>query len=192
MYELTKLPYGFDALEPWLDAATIEIHHDKHHQTYVTNLNKALENFPDLFTQTPEELIAGLDKLAVDEPTRVAIRNMGGGVVNHNFFWQTMNPGLPKDEALAAEIASTFGSVEEFKKQFSAAALKHFASGWCWLVRNAESKLEMYTTANQDSPLSRGHQPLLTIDVWEHAYYLKYQNRRQEYIESWWNVIKFI
>ena len=192
MYELIKLPYGYDALEPWIDAATMEIHHGKHHQTYVNNLNKALENYPQLQAQTPQELITFLEKLEVDDATRNSIRNMGGGVVNHDFFWGVMDPARTKDEALIADISQSYGSVDEFKKKFSEFALKHFGSGWAWLVRNGDDRLEIYSTPNQDSPLTRGHHPLLTIDVWEHAYYLKYQNRRQEYIENWWNTVKFI
>ncbi|MDD4412337.1 MAG: superoxide dismutase [Patescibacteria group bacterium] len=192
MYELQKLSYAYNALEPIIDAATMEIHHSKHHQTYVNNFNKALENYPDLQTKTPEEIIKDLDSLPVIEADKSAIKNHGGGVVNHNFFWQIMNPALTKDENLEKEIIETFGSVEAMKTKFSETALKHFGSGWTWLVRNSDNKLEIYATANQDSPLAKGHTPLLTIDVWEHAYYLKYQNRRQEYIEAWWQLIKFI
>lgn len=192
MHTLMTLPYAYEALEPWIDAATMEIHHGKHHQTYVNNFNKALENYPDLAEQTPEELIADLNKLEVDDTSRSTLRNMGGGVVNHNFFWLCMDPSRQPDTALQQEIITKFGSIEEFKKQFSAAALKNFGSGWTWLVRQAEGDLAIINLPNQDSPLSNGQTPLLTIDIWEHAYYLKYQNRRQEYIDNWWQTIKFI
>jgi Fe-Mn family superoxide dismutase len=192
MYQLMPLPYGFDALEPWLDAATMEIHYGKHHQTYVNNLNNALANNPELFAHSPEDLITKLDSLDISEPTRTAIRNMGGGVVNHNFYWQQMDPSRQLDEALITEIISAYGTLETFKEQFSQAALKHFGSGWAWLVRQADGQLAITTTGNQESPLTKGQTPLLTIDVWEHAYYLKFQNRRQEFIENWWHTIKFI
>lgn len=192
MYELQKLSYAYNALEPIIDAATMEIHHSKHHQTYVNNFNKVLENYPDLQAKTPEEIIKSLDSLPITEVDKSAIKNHGGGVVNHNFFWQIMNPILTKDENLVKEIIENFGSVEAMKTKFNESALKHFGSGWAWLVRNNDNKLEIYSTANQDSPLTKGHTPLLTLDVWEHAYYLKYQNRRQKYIEAWWQTIKFI
>ncbi len=191
-YELTKLPYAYNALEPWIDAKTMELHHSKHHQTYVDKLNAALEKYPALFEKTPEELVAGLNNLDVDDVTRAAIKNHGGGVVNHNFFWQIMGPKKEVDEKLLKEIKSEFGSTDEFKKKFSDAALKHFGSGWAWLVRHESGQLEICSTANQDSPLTIGHTPLITLDVWEHAYYLKYQNRRQEYIDAWWHVLKLI
>lgn len=186
------LPYDYKALEPIMDALTVEIHHSKHHQTYVNNFNKALEKYPQLQSQTPEELIANLNRLEVDEETRTAIRNHGGGVVNHNLFWEIMNPTLTKNEQLSNDIIRDFGSIEIMKTKFNETALKKFGSGWAWLVYNQDKKLEIYSTSNQDSPLSMGHQPILTIDVWEHSYYLKYQNRRQEYIENWWNLIKLI
>ena len=191
-YELTKLPYEYAALEPWIDAKTMEIHHSKHHQTYVDKLNAALEKHPELFEKTPEELVAQLNSLQVDEATRAAIKNHGGGVVNHNFFWSIMAPQKSVDEKLVEEIKNAFGSVEEFKKKFADVALKQFGSGWAWLARIPGDGLEIYGTANQDSPLTKGHTPIIAIDVWEHAYYLKYQNRRQEYIDAWWNVLKFL
>ncbi|MCL5008953.1 MAG: superoxide dismutase, partial [Patescibacteria group bacterium] len=140
----------------------------------------------------PEELITKLDSLAVDEATRLAVRNHGGGVVNHNFFWSLMAPQKAVDEKLVQEIGTIFGSLEEFKKKFTDAALKQFGSGWAWLSRIPGDGLEIYSTANQDSPLTRGHTPIIGLDVWEHAYYLKYQNRRQEYIENWWKVLKVL
>jgi Fe-Mn family superoxide dismutase len=191
-YELMKLPYEYQALEPWIDAKTMEIHHSKHHQTYIDKLNAALEKHPELFEKTPEELVSQLSALQVDEATRTAIKNHGGGVVNHNFFWSIMAPQKSIDEKLIEEIKTAFGSVEQFKAKFTDTALKQFGSGWAWLVRIPGDGMEIYGTANQDSPLSKGHAPLIAIDVWEHAYYLKYQNRRQEYIDSWWNVLKFL
>ena len=201
-YTLPPLPYSYDALEPYIDAKTMEIHHTKHHQAYIDKLNAALEKYPKLFEKSAEELVASLNSLEVDDATRLAIRNHGGGVVNHNFFWQIMGHVSPKahrggpkkeiDEKLVEEIKTTFGSIDEFKKQFSDVALKHFGSGWAWLVHDRDGKLQIYSTANQESPLTLGHTPLITIDIWEHAYYLKYQNRRAEYIENWWNVLKLI
>jgi Fe-Mn family superoxide dismutase len=187
-YTLSPLPYEYDALEPFIDAQTMTIHHDKHHQAYVNNLNKALEKFPEWQSRTPEELLADLN--VVPEEIRAAVRNNGGGVVNHNFFWQI----LAKDKAISGEIQKavdeTFGSFEIFQEQFSKAAAGQFGSGWAWLVSN-NGKLEIMATANQDSPLSVGKKPLLAIDVWEHAYYLKYQNRRPEYIAAFFNVINW-
>lgn len=191
-YELMKLPYEYQALEPWIDAKTMEVHHSKHHQAYVDKLNAALEKHPELLEKTPEELVTQLSALQVDEATRTAIRNHGGGVVNHNFFWSIMAPKKTVDEKLIEEIKTAFGSVEQFKAKFTDTALKQFGSGWAWLARIPGDGLEIYGTANQDSPLSKGHAPLIAIDVWEHAYYLKYQNRRQEYIDAWWNVLKVI
>lgn len=192
MYTLIKLPYDYSALEPYIDAKTMELHHSKHHQTYVDKLNLALEKYPVLFDKDPEELVSGLTSLDVNEPTRTAIRNHGGGVANHNFFWQIMGPKKEIDEKLVSEINAAFGSTEEFKKLFTDTAIKTFGSGWAWLVQKPDGKLDVYSTPNQDSPLTRGDKPLITIDVWEHAYYLKYQNRRAEYIENWWRVLKLI
>jgi Fe-Mn family superoxide dismutase len=191
-FTLAPLPYAYNALEPYIDAKTMEIHHTKHHQAYVDKLNAALEKYPALFEKTPEELVMGLNALDVDDATRTAIKNHGGGVVNHNFFWQVMDPNNKPDKKLTADITKAFGSIDEFKKKFSDVALKHFGSGWAWLVRHSDGQLEICSTANQDSPLSTGHTPLITLDVWEHAYYLKYQNRRAEYIENWWKVLKII
>lgn len=192
MYELPKLPYAYDALEPYLDATTMQIHHDKHHQTYCDNFNKVMANYPELATKTAEEILRELDDLPVSDEDRKKIRNMGGGYVNHNFFWEEMNPTLQKNEALRAEIENTFVSVEKFKEFFTAAATSHFGSGWTWLVRDKNNMLKIYSLPNQDSPLTLGHTPILTLDVWEHAYYLKYQNRRAEFIAAWWNIIKII
>ena len=191
-YTLAPLPYDYSALEPYIDAQTMQVHHTKHHQAYVDKLNAALEKHPELADKTPEELVTQLDSLAVDETTRLAVRNHGGGVVNHNFFWNVMAPQKAVDEKLVQEIGTIFGSLEEFKKKFTDAALKQFGSGWAWLSRIPGDGLEIYSTANQDSPLSRGHTPIIGLDVWEHAYYLKYQNRRQEYIDNWWKVLKIL
>ena len=192
-FELPKLPYSYNALEPYIDAKTMELHHTKHHQTYVDKLNAALEKYPDLQGRPIEELLMNLASLKVDEADRTAIRNHGGGHLNHSLFWKYLDPSNKKDELLAKEIVSTFGSQEEFKKQFTDSATKLFGSGWTWLVRNGQnSKLEIKNLPMQDSPLMMGLEPVLGLDVWEHAYYLKYQNRRAEYIENWWKVLKLI
>lgn len=201
-HELPQLAYAYDALEPYIDAQTMEIHHTKHHQGYIDKLNTVLEKYPDLQEMTVEDLLKNLNSLAVEENDRIAIRNHGGGHANHSFFWQIMGPVTPQthggktkkeiDEKLFSDIKSEFGSIEEFKKQFTQAALNRFGSGWAWLVRDGNGKLTVMSTANQDSPLTLGHQPLIGLDVWEHAYYLKYQNRRSEYIENWWNVLKLL
>jgi Fe-Mn family superoxide dismutase len=188
-YQLPSLPYAFDALEPFIDAKTMEIHHDKHHATYLTNLNKALEGAPSLANKSAEDLLKDLN--SVPENIRTAIRNNGGGFVNHNFYWLSMAPkagGEPGSD-LGKALASSFGSFEGFKEKFSQTGLTRFGSGWSWLVLDKSHQLMVYSTANQDSPLSEGYVPLLGCDVWEHAYYLKYQNRRADYITAWWNVV---
>ena len=190
-YELPKLPYGYDALEPYLDKATMEIHHGKHHQAYGDKMNGVLEKYPTL-TESPEELMKKLNSLPMDEADKKIFRNHGGGFINHNFFWQVMNPVNQRDENLVKEIEQTFGSIDEFKNKFSEAAKNHFGSGWAWLARKADGGLAVYSTPNQDSPLLSGDEPILCLDVWEHAYYLKYQNRRAEFIENWWKVVKII
>ena len=183
-FELEKLSYEHDALEPIIDRQTVEIHHDKHHQTYVDNLNKLLADKPALQGKTLEELMSS---------EVAAIKNNAGGVWNHNFYWQVM--GKPGDMAMPTEfkekIVKKFGSVEEFKTLFEANALGRFGSGWGWLVINETGELEIMSTANQDNPLSLGKVPLLGIDVWEHAYYLKYQNRRAEYLKAWWSLVNW-
>jgi len=191
-FELPKLPYAYNALEPYIDAQTMEIHHDKHHQAYVDKLNAALEKYPDLAQMPVEDLLRNLNSLKVDDAGRTAIRNYGGGHANHSFFWEIMGPRKEIDEKLVTDIKAAFGSIENFKTQFTESAAKLFGSGWMWLVRDASGKLLAYATANQDSPLTQGHAPVITLDVWEHAYYLKYQNRRPEYIENWWKVLKLI
>lgn len=189
-YELPPLPYPANALEPYIDEQTMNIHHGKHHQTYVTNLNKALEGHEELAKKSVEELISNLD--AVPENIRTAVRNNGGGHANHSLFWTIMSPnggGEPTGE-LAEAINNAFGSFEAFKEQFSNAAATRFGSGWAWLVVS-NGKLEVMSTPNQDSPLMEGKTPILGLDVWEHAYYLKYQNRRPEYIAAFWNVVNW-
>ncbi|MBP1643465.1 MAG: sodA [Acidobacteria bacterium] len=188
-FEVPALPYGFDALEPHLDAETMRIHHDKHHAAYVARLNEAVAAAPVLAGRTVEELVGGLER--VPESVRTAVRNHGGGHLNHTLFWASMKPGgggVPAGR-LASEIAAAFGSQESFVERFTAAALGVFGSGWAWLAVGARGELAIEATANQDSPLAAGRRPLLGLDVWEHAYYLRYQNRRAEYVKAWWNVV---
>ena len=189
-FELPALPYAYDALEPVIDADTMRFHHDKHHATYVANLNKALEAHPELFERSVEFLIAHLNHLPED--IKGAVRNNGGGTYNHSLFWEMMAPEGQTAFAgpVADKIKETFGSYEEFKKQFAAAAAGRFGSGWAWLVADGD-KLEILSTANQDNPLTEGKRPLLCLDVWEHAYYLKYQNRRVDYINEWFRIINW-
>jgi Fe-Mn family superoxide dismutase len=196
-YELPKLPYPNDALEPHIDAKTMEIHHDKHHAAYVTNLNKALEGKSGLDGKSIEDLIGNLN--SVPEDIRTAVRNNGGGHANHSFFWQIMGPnggGEPKGK-LADDIKSTFGSFDAFKEKLADAGVKRFGSGWAWLVKSKSGGLEICSTANQDSPLMgkaiAGCEgtPVLGVDVWEHAYYLNYQNRRPDYLKAWWNTVSW-
>lgn len=189
-FELPALPYAYDALEPVIDADTMRFHHDKHHATYVANLNKALEAHPELFERSVEFLIAHLNHLPED--IKGAVRNNGGGTYNHTLFWEMMAPEGQTAFAgpVADKIKETFGFYEEFKKQFAAAAAGRFGSGWAWLVADGD-KLEILSTANQDNPLTEGKRPLLCLDVWEHAYYLKYQNRRVDYINEWFRIINW-
>jgi Fe-Mn family superoxide dismutase len=196
-FKLPQLPYPYDALEPYIDAKTMEIHHTKHHQAYVDKLNAAMEKWPEGQKMELEEILKNLD--AVPETIRAAVRNHGGGHYNHSLFWQIMKPrggGEPTGK-LAEALRRDFGDFSKFKEAFTTAALGVFGSGWAWLVvENSKfeirnSKLLVITTPNQDTPISQGHTPILGIDVWEHAYYLKYQNRRQEYIENWWNTINW-
>ena len=191
MFELPPLQFAFNALEPAIDAMTMEIHHDKHHGGYVNNLNKALENSPDLQTRTVESLLRGINSLP--DSVRTAVRNQGGGHANHTFFWQILVPGGSKTPSgiLANEISTSFGSFENFQKTFSDTAAGRFGSGWAWLVLDDKGKLKVYSTANQDSPYMEGYTPVLGLDVWEHAYYLKYQNRRPDYIKAWWSVVNW-
>jgi len=191
---LPELPYAYDALEPFIDTKTMELHHSKHHQAYVDKLNAALEKYPELQGRPVEELLLDLSNLKVEENDRTAIRNHGGGHYNHSLFWKYLDPANTKDELLIKEIISVFGSVDEFKKQFNDSATKLFGSGWTWLVRDTKnSKLVIQNFKLQDAPIMDNlYQPLLGLDVWEHAYYLKYQNKRPDYIAAWWNVIKLL
>ena len=191
-HSLPQLPYGYDALEPHIDAKTMEIHYTKHHQAYVDKLNAALEKYPDLQEKPLEDLLGGLNALNIDDKDKAVIRNHGGGHLNHSLFWEIMGPAKETNEVLVKEISDDFGSMDEFKKLFSEAAANHFGSGWAWLVKDESNKLKVYSLPNQDSPLIKNHTPIIGLDVWEHAYYLKYQNRRPEYIESWWNALKLI
>lgn len=189
-FELPKLAYAYDALEPHIDARTMEIHHTKHHNTYVTTLNGAVEKTPELAGKSLEELLSDLN--VVPESVRTVVRNHGGGTYNHNLFWEIMGPnagGAPSGE-LASAIDSAFGSFDAFKEEFTKAATTRFGSGWAWLVKKGDG-LAVVSTANQDNPLSDGSAPILGIDVWEHAYYLNYQNRRPDYISAWWNVVNW-
>jgi Fe-Mn family superoxide dismutase len=190
MFSLPELGYGFDALEPYIDAKTMELHHDKHHATYVAKLNEALQGHDELLKMDIVELITNLDK--VPEDIRTAVRNNGGGHANHSFFWTVMSPkggGEPQGE-LASAIEKTFGSFEDFKNKFKEAALGRFGSGWAWLTYH-DDKLQICSTPNQDSTVmeDKTNAPLLGLDVWEHAYYLKYQNRRPDYVDAWWKVV---
>ena len=188
MHELPSLPYSVDALEPHVDARTMEIHHGKHHAAYVTNLNKALEGHADLQALSVEDLLRRIDR--VPDSIRAAVRNHGGGHANHSLFWQIMGPrgGGEPSGALARAIDSAFGGFAGFKEKLTAAAMGQFGSGWGWLVASGKS-LEVTAKPNQDSPLMDGKTPLLGVDVWEHAYYLKYQNRRADYLSAWWNLV---
>lgn len=191
-FSLPALPYAPDALEPHIDKATMEIHHGKHHNAYVTNLNKALESAPDLAGKSVEELLAN-NCAAVPESIRTAVRNNGGGHLNHSMFWQILGPdggGDPTGD-IADAIKGAFSSFDAFKEKFNNAATTRFGSGWAWLVKGSGSSVEVISTANQDSPVMEGKFPVMGLDVWEHAYYLKYQNRRPEYIAAWWNVVNW-
>ena len=189
-HQVPPLPYDYNALEPHIDEQTMRIHHDKHHAAYVNNLNAALEKHASLASKSAEELIRNL--AAVPEDIRTAVRNNGGGHANHTMFWEIMGPGKggAPSGALGDAIKSSFGDFETFKKQLNDAGVKRFGSGWAWLI-DAGGKLTIESTANQDSPLMEGKKPILGVDVWEHAYYLKYQNRRPDYLAAWWNVVNW-
>lgn len=190
MFKLPELGYAYDTLEPYIDKKTVEIHHDKHHATYVDKLNEALKDNAELSKQPIEKLLT--DIKSVPEKIRGAVQNHGGGHYNHSLFWQIMAPGGSKTPSnqLKTAIENNFKNFSDFQTKFTEAATTRFGSGWAWLVKNGD-KLEVYSTANQDSPLMEGKLPILGLDVWEHAYYLKYQNRRPEYIENWWNVVNW-
>jgi len=189
-FTLPPLPYAYDALEPSIDARTMEIHHGKHHQAYVNNLNAAIEKAPELQGKSLDDLMRGIN--SVPESVRTAVRNNGGGHWNHSLFWQVMGPGTggAPSGALGDAIKTAFGDFEKFKEQFAAAAGSRFGSGWAWLV-NDGGKLSITSTPNQDNPLMEGKSAILGVDVWEHAYYLKYQNRRPDYVKAWWDVVNW-
>ncbi len=191
-FSLPPLPYSTEALEPYIDRITMEIHHDKHHATYVNNVNNALGSASELSGKSLEALLAN-NCAAVPESVRTAIRNNAGGHANHSLFWQIIGPaagGQPIGQ-LASSINQVFGSFDSFQEKFSAAAIGRFGSGWAWLVKDAAGRLEVLSTANQDSPIMEGKVPVIGLDVWEHAYYLKYQNRRPDYVKAWWNVVNW-
>jgi Superoxide dismutase len=190
-FEVPALKFAFNALEPAIDAKTMEIHHDKHHGAYVTNLNKAFESAPQFYGQPIEKILREINQ--VPEGIRTAVRNNGGGHANHSLFWEVLTPGGKKsaDGALLADLEKTFGSFDAFVEKFNAAATGRFGSGWAWLVLDGDKKLQVYSTANQDSPWMDGHAPLLGLDVWEHAYYLNYQNRRPDYVKAFWSVVNW-
>jgi len=190
-FELPSLPYDYNALEPNIDEQTMRIHHDRHHQTYVTTLNNALANSPDLQNKSVEDLISNLS--SVPDAARTAVRNNGGGHANHTLFWQIMGPngGGEPSGPLAGAITKAFGSFDAFKQQVTQAATTRFGSGWAWLSMDNSGALRIESTANQDNPLMEGRKPILGVDVWEHAYYLKYQNRRPDYLNAWWNTINW-
>lgn len=190
-FELPPLPYAYNALEPYIDEETMKIHHDKHHQTYVDNLNKALNKYPDLYQFTLEELLRSANMLPQDIVEDVI--NNGGGHYNHTFFWEIMSPNSPLEPSgnFKNAITHTFGSFDSFKEQFTQTALKTFGSGWTWLLKDANGNLQIVSTPNQNTPVPFGLKPIIAIDLWEHAYYLKHQNRRNEYIKDWFNVINW-
>ena len=191
-FTLPNLPYATDALEPHIDKMTMEIHHGKHHAAYVNNLNKALESAPELQGKTIEQILAN-NLAVVNDTIKTAVRNNGGGHFNHSLFWTLLSPkggGAPSGD-IASVITGSFGSFDAFKEKFAAAATTRFGSGWAWLVKDSAGKFEITSTPNQDSPVMDGKKPILGLDVWEHAYYLKYQNRRPDYIAAWWNVINW-
>jgi len=190
-FKLPTLPYEYDALEPYIDARTMEIHYSKHHAGYTNNLNSALDGYPDFQSKPIEEILANLD--AIPEAIRTAVRNNGGGFANHTLFWNVMGPnvGGTPGGALAEAIDDKFGDFETFKDLFSKAGATRFGSGWAWLALKSGGELEVLSTPNQDSPITQGMTPILGLDVWEHAYYLKYQNRRGDYIAAWWNVVNW-
>jgi Fe-Mn family superoxide dismutase len=191
-FTLPPLPYAVDALEPHIDKTTMEIHHDKHHATYVNNLNKALEGAPELQTKTLEQILAN-NLAVVPDSIKTVVRNNAGGHFNHSLFWTQLSPsggGAPKGE-IAGVITGTFGSFDAFKEKFAAVSVGRFGSGWAWLVKDAAGKFEILSTPNQDTPIMDGKKAILGLDVWEHAYYLKYQNRRPDYIAAWWNVVNW-
>lgn len=192
MHTLPKLPYEYNALEPYIDAKTMEIHHTKHHQTYLDNLNKILDKYPELQSRDLSDLLQNINDINLAPGDKQPFINHAGGHLNHSFFWTIMAPKKAIDGSLISSIKKEFGTVDEFKSQFKQSALTRFGSGWAWLAKDKKDKLLLYSTQNQDSPFLQGHIPLIGLDVWEHAYYLKYQNKRVDYIDNWWNVLKLI
>ena len=195
-YKLPDLPYGYKDLEPYISEEIMKLHHDKHHAAYVNNLNTAVEKYPEFFEKSAEELLMDLNE--IPEDIRMAVRNNGGGHVNHSMFWQIMRPasGYPDAGAgpsgeLAEEIKKTFGSFSEFQQKFNDEGVKRFGSGWVWLIKNKNGVLEVVSIPNQDNPMSDGHFPIMANDVWEHAYYLQYKNLRADYLKAWWNVVNW-
>lgn len=190
-FTVVPLPYAYDALEPYIDKETMTIHHDKHYKTYVDNLNKAISKYPELQSKSLSELLLNIDSLPED--IQVSVRNNGGGTFNHEFFWNIMTPNSTKkpSKTLAEAINRDFGSFDNFKEEFKKASLSRFGSGWCWLLSDENGKLTIESTANQDTPLPLNLKPIIALDVWEHAYYLKYQNKRDEYIDNFWNVVNW-
>ena len=191
-YELPDLDYSYDALDPYIDEQTMRIHHTKHHQGYTDKMNAVLKKHPDKLDEPIEDLLQNLDNLDIPQEDKTKLRQNGGGFVNHRLFWNIMGPEKNIDEDLVSEIKDKFGSVSSFKEKFNENASKVFGSGWSWLVRNNEEELELYSTANQNSPYLKEHEPIIGLDVWEHAYYLNYQNKRGNYIDNWWSVVKLI
>ena len=192
MITLPKLTYPYTALEPYIDEETMRIHHTKHHQGYIDKLNAVLGKYPELQTESLPSMLTDLSSLPIEDADKTLIRNHGGGHVNHTFFFSVMKPDTSKDQILIKRILKQYESLENFKNEFTQTALNHFGSGWVWLVEDAKNALKLYSTPNQDSPYLTGNMPLLALDIWEHAYYLKYQNRKSEYINNWWNVVKIL
>jgi len=191
-YFIPALPYDYKALEPYIDEATMHYHHDKHHQAYVDKLNAVVAKPPVLQKGKLEDLMKNLDSLDIPESDKKAFRNNGGGHLNHTLYFEVMGPQKQIDETLLSRIKQTFGSLETMQEEFNNNALTQFGSGWSWLVEDTGGNLKLYSTANQDSPFLQGHKPIIGLDVWEHAYYLKYQNKRGDYIKAWWRVLKFL
>ena len=192
IYQPVPLGYSFDSLEPYIDRMTMETHYTKHYQGYIDNLNKVLEKYPELQDKRVEDLLKNLSSLSIENSDKTAIKNHGGGYMNHTLYWQIMGTEKEINEELVNTLKKEYGSVEKFKEILTQSAISHFGSGWAWLVTDINGKYQVYSTANQDSPYLKGHTPVIGLDVWEHAYYLKYKNKRAEYIENWFNVLKII
>ncbi len=191
-YTLPTLDYEYNALEPFFDAKTMEVHYTKHHQAYTDKLNLVLEKYPDLANVAIEDILKNINDYSLEDSDKASIINNGGGYINHSFFWKILGPEKQIDQALEDKIISKYESIDQFKEKFTNVAVNHFGSGWAWLVEDAQGDLLMYSLPNQDSPIAKGHVPLIGLDLWEHAYYLNYQNRRAEYVQAWWNVLKLI